>query len=163
MIGISINVTLLMGIGFASLSSSTRSSWAQSVLLMCWPLFTSMSVGSVAFSIVSEVGSTRVRAKTIALARNTFNLLNIIFGAVMPYLFNPGEANLKGKAAFIFVFGGICSFIYVYFRLPEMKGRTYEELDIMFMRKVKARDFKNTAVHAYQEDTKMGHVDVNET
>lgn len=152
MIGISINVTLLTCIGFASLSSTNGAAWAQSLLLLFWPFFTSLTVGSVAFSIVSEVGSTRLRAKTIALARNTFNLLNIIFGAIMPYLFNPTEANLKGKAAFIFVFTGICSFIYVVFRLPEMKHRTYEELDILFMRKVKARDFNKTVIKAYQED-----------
>lgn len=152
MIGITINVCLLTCIGFASLSTTTGASWAQSVLLMCWPFFTSMTVGSVAFSVVSEVSSTRLRAKTIALARNTFNILNIIFGAFMPYLFNADEANIKGKAAFIFVFLGICCFFYVVFRLPEMKYRTYEELDILFMRKTKARDFKKTVVHAFQEN-----------
>ena len=152
MIGISCNVVLLLCIGFASLSSTNGATWAQSVLLMCWPFFTSLTVGSVAFSIVSESGSTRLRAKTIALARNTFNLLNIIFGVAMPYLFNPDEANLKGKAAFIFVFLGICCFIYVFFRLPEMKGRTYEELDVLFVKKVKAREFSKTVVHAYQEN-----------
>jgi MFS transporter, SP family, general alpha glucoside:H+ symporter len=152
MIGISCNVVLLTCIGFSSLSPTNGAIWAQSILLMCWPFFTSLTVGSVAFSIVSEVGSTRLRAKTIALARNTFNLLNIIFGVVMPYLFNPEEADLKGKAAFIFVFLGICCFIYVVFRLPELKGRTYEELDVLFLNKVKARKFKGTVVHAYQED-----------
>ncbi|CAH0028767.1 unnamed protein product [Clonostachys rhizophaga] len=152
MMGITANVTLLLCIGFASLSSTDGAMWAQSVLLISWPFFTSITVGSVAFSIVSEVGSTRLRAKTIALARNTFNGLNIIWGASMPYLFNPKEANLKGKAAFIFAFTGSFCFVYVFFRLPELKGRTFEELDILFTNKVKARDFKNTVVNAYQEN-----------
>ncbi|KAH8812602.1 general substrate transporter [Xylogone sp. PMI_703] len=158
MIGLSINITLLICIGFSALSSTTGSSWAQSILLMFWPFLTSLTIGSTAFSIVSEVSSTRLRSKTIALARNTFNLLNVIFGAVMPYLFNPDEANLKGKAAFIFVFLGLCCFVYVFFRLPELKNRTYEELDILFMTKVKARDFKKTEVRAYQEDVEMKDV-----
>ncbi|CAG9984479.1 unnamed protein product [Clonostachys byssicola] len=152
MMGITANVTLLLCIGFSSLSSTDGAMWAQSVLLITWPFFTSITVGSVAFSIVSEVGSTRLRAKTIALARNTFNGLNIIWGAAMPYLFNPKEANLKGKAAFIFAFTGSLCFVYVFFRLPEMKGRTFEELDILFTNKVKARNFKNTVVNAYQEN-----------
>lgn len=33
-----------------------------------------------------------------------------------------------------------------YFRLPECKGRTFEELDIMFERKVPARQFKNYVI-----------------
>lgn len=152
MIGITCNVILLLCIGCSALSPTNGGSWAQSILLMCWPFITSMTVGSVAFAIVSEVGSTRLRAKTIAVARNFWNLLNIIFGVVMPYLINPDAAGLKGKAAFIFVFLGICSFIYVFFRLPETKHRTYEELDVLFVRKVKARDFKKTVVVAYQED-----------
>ncbi|CAK7201505.1 hypothetical protein SEUCBS139899_004211 [Sporothrix eucalyptigena] len=152
MIGISCNVTLLLAIGLSAISSANAAGWAQSILLMCWPLITSMTVGSVAFSIVSEVGSTRLRAKTIAIARNSWNLLNIIFGVIMPYLINPDAAGLKGKAAFIFVFLGILCFVYVVFRLPETKHRTYEELDILFMRKVPARKFKGTVVTAYQED-----------
>ncbi|CAK7216577.1 hypothetical protein SCUCBS95973_002854 [Sporothrix curviconia] len=152
MIGISCNVCLLLAIGFSSLSHANAGAWAQSILLMCWPLITSLSVGSVAFAIVSEVGSTRLRAKTIAIARNSWNLLNIIFGVVMPYLINPDAAGLKGKAAFIFVFLGILCLGYVWFRLPETKHRTYEELDLLFMQRVPTRDFKKTAVAAYQED-----------
>ncbi len=94
---------------------------------------------------------------------NSFNLLNIIFGSVMPYLFNPNEANLKGKAAFIFVFLGICCLFYVIFRLPELKNRSYEELDILFLRKVKARDFKKAVVYAYQEDIQKETVEITKT
>jgi SP family general alpha glucoside:H+ symporter-like MFS transporter len=36
--------------------------------------------------------------------------------------------------------------IWTYFRLPEPKGRTYGELDILFERKVAARKFKGTDV-----------------
>lgn len=36
-----------------------------------------------------------------------------------------------------------------YFRLPEVKGRTYEELDLLFTNKVPARQFATTHVDAY--------------
>lgn len=42
--------------------------------------------------------------------------------------------------------------VYVFFRMPELKGRTQEELDILFAGNVRARDFKKTLVNAYQED-----------
>lgn len=40
-------------------------------------------------------------------------------------------------------------FVWGYFRLPEMKGRTYEELDILFANRVPARQFATTHVDAY--------------
>jgi SP family general alpha glucoside:H+ symporter-like MFS transporter len=39
--------------------------------------------------------------------------------------------------------------VWAYFRLPEIKDRTYEELDILFSNKVSARKFSKTKVDAY--------------
>lgn len=52
----------------------------------------------------------------------------------------------RGKAGFFW--GGSCFLILVwtYFRLPECKGRSYRELDILFERRVPARKFKQTVV-----------------
>lgn len=73
-----------------------------------------------------------------------------MWGFVLPYLFNPDKANLGAKVAFIF--GGLCvlSLVYLYFYQPETKGRSYEELDEMFMKHVTARDFKDYATEAQQ-------------
>jgi SP family general alpha glucoside:H+ symporter-like MFS transporter len=58
-------------------------------------------------------------------------------------MINPDQANLRGKLGFFF--GGLASlcFVWSYFRVPETKGRTYEELDIMFERGVRTRQFKD--------------------
>jgi SP family general alpha glucoside:H+ symporter-like MFS transporter len=62
---------------------------------------------------------------------------------VLPYLFNPDKLNLGGKPGFIF--GGlsvICQ-VYLWFYHPRLQGgRTYEELDEMFVKKVPAKHFK---------------------
>lgn len=49
---------------------------------------------------------------------------------------------MRGKLGFFF--GGLAAicWFWVFFRVPETGGRTYEELDTMFERKVKTRDFK---------------------
>lgn len=50
---------------------------------------------------------------------------------------------------YVFVLGlPICfiSIIWCYFRLPEFKGRSYYELDVLFQRRIPARKFKTTAV-----------------
>jgi MFS transporter, SP family, general alpha glucoside:H+ symporter len=81
----------------------------------------------------------------------------------VPYMINPDEADLAGKIGFFF--GGLAtlSFSQAYLRIPktvslhsisldcsanqnEQKNRTYEELDIMFTRGVRARDFSRYTI-----------------
>lgn len=49
--------------------------------------------------------------------------------------------NLLGKTAFFWGTLSLITTIWAYFRLPETKGRTFEELDILFLRGVNARAF----------------------
>lgn len=52
-----------------------------------------------------------------------------------------------------FVWGG-CAwivFVWAYFRLPETKGRTFDELDTLFAKQVPARKFATTDVDAFDE------------
>jgi len=66
---------------------------------------------------------------------------------------NPTQGNWKGKAGFLA--GGLSTgvLIWAWFRLPETKGRTFEELDILFHKRVSARKFKGYHVDAYEDDT----------
>ena len=41
--------------------------------------------------------------------------------------------------------------MYCYFRLPEPTGRTFSEIDILFERKVSARNFKRTQVNVFDD------------
>lgn len=53
-----------------------------------------------------------------------------------------------------FVWGGtgfLC-FIWAFFRIPEPKGRTFAELDVLFERRIPARKFKETDVDLYSVD-----------
>ena len=59
----------------------------------------------------------------------------------MPFLINPGNANLDGKITFVFFAPSVLMSIYLYFCFPEMKGRTYLELEEMFQAKLPARQF----------------------
>lgn len=49
-----------------------------------------------------------------------------------PYLINPTAANLKGKSAWISAGLTILVAVWSYFRFPETKGRSFEEIDILF-------------------------------
>ncbi|KAL3440166.1 sugar transporter [Aspergillus insuetus] len=143
----------MLTIGFAAIApeSNNAAIWAQSILLVIWVFQYDASIGPLAFCIVSEVGSTRLRAKTIALGRCAFYFWFIVFGVATPYMLNPDAANWKGKT--FFLYGGTCflSGVWAYFRLPEMKGRTYEELDILFRTGTPARKFSTAHVNLYPE------------
>jgi len=60
----------------------------------------------------------------------------------IPYMINPDQADLGGKPEFFFGSSAGLGFVWSYFRAPETKGRTFEELDNMFERGVKMREFK---------------------
>lgn len=60
----------------------------------------------------------------------------------MPYLINTDKANLGAKVCFVFMGLSLPACAYLYFCLPEMKGRNYAELQEMFQAGVPARKFK---------------------
>lgn len=117
--------------------------WAQGSLLDVWTFFYQLTVGPMTFVIISECSSTKLRTRTIAVATACQALCAIVTTVAVPYMFNPGEGNLRGKIGF--VFGGLSLLCgtWAFFRLPETKNRTYEELDIMFERRVPTKQFKD--------------------
>lgn len=58
-------------------------------------------------------------------------------------------ANLGVKALYIFAGFLVPTIIALYFFYPETSGRTYQELDELFERKVPARKFKTAQVDAF--------------
>jgi MFS transporter, SP family, general alpha glucoside:H+ symporter len=116
--------------------------WGQASLMIIWNFCYDFSVGPVCFVILCECSATKVRAKTIALATAVQAMVAIAMTVAIPYMFNPDQANIRGKIGFFFGGLSVVCFLWSYFRVPETKGRTYEELDIMFSRNVRTRDFK---------------------
>ncbi|KAF4589045.1 maltose permease [Ophiocordyceps camponoti-floridani] len=115
--------------------------WAESGLMLAWNLVYNVTIGPICFVLLSECSATRVRSKTVAVATAAQALLGIVMTVSIPYLINPTQANAQGKLGFFF--GGLAclSLIWAYFRVPETRGRTFEELDLLFGRGVSAREF----------------------
>lgn len=110
------------------------------ILLYCW--WYNVTIGATAYTVLCEVSTARLRAKTVAIGLSLSNGLNMMWSFVLPYLFNPDKANLGAKIAFIFGGLSVLSCVYLWFYQPETAGRTYEELDEMFVKGVPARNFK---------------------
>lgn len=133
----------LIGILAVPAENNTNVRWAQAALTMIWVATYALTIGPLAFTIVSEMSATRLRAQSIALARNAYNLASLISNVVEPYLITPSGANLKGKTAFVWFATALPTLIWSYFRLPETKDRTYEELDILFEKGIPSRKFSS--------------------
>lgn len=117
--------------------------WAESTLMLVWNLCYDLSIGPVCFTIIGEVSAMRVRSKTIAVATAAQAALGIVMTVAIPYMINPDQANMQGKLGFFFGGCALLCYIWAFFRVPETKGRTYEELDLLFCKNVPARQFKD--------------------
>lgn len=106
-------------------------------------------MGPICYAIVAEIPSTRLRQKTVVLARNFYNLASIVGNVLTPRMLNPGAWNWGAKAGFFYAGTCFCCFLWAFFRLPEPKGRTYGELDVLFERRIPARQFAGTVVESY--------------
>jgi MFS transporter, SP family, general alpha glucoside:H+ symporter len=84
-----------------------------------------------------------LRQKTYSINIMTSTAISCLVTQVMPYLLNTDQANLGGKISFVFFATSLPMCVYLYFCLPELKGRNYAEVQEMFENKVPARQFKN--------------------
>ncbi|KAL4988144.1 general substrate transporter [Aspergillus falconensis] len=144
--GLFVLVIILFSVGFTSLSDTNAASWAIGSLLLLFTFTYDCTIGPVCYSIVSEIPSTQLRGKTIVLARNVYNVFMIGNGVIVPRMLNPTAWDWGGRTGFFW--GGITLLLlcWAYFRLPESRGRTFAEMDILFERGVDARRFEKEEV-----------------
>jgi SP family general alpha glucoside:H+ symporter-like MFS transporter len=149
--GLACLFVFLMIVGFISLAGqhNTAASWGMGSMLLVYTLVYDSTVGPVCYSLVSELSSTRLRIKTVALARNLYNVFSIVNGVIIPFMLNPTAWAWGGKAGFFWASFCFLCVLWSFFRLPEPKGRTYAELDVLFQRGTSARKFKTTAVDIF--------------
>ncbi|EKD17541.1 uncharacterized protein L3040_006658 [Drepanopeziza brunnea f. sp. 'multigermtubi'] len=136
------------GLGFAD-PRNTRASWGVGSLLMVYTFVYDLTVGPVCYCLVAEIPSTRLKIKTVVLARNFYNIGGIINNAIVPPMLGVNAWNWGPKSGLFWA--GSCALLWTwsYFRLPEPMGRTYGELDVLFEHKVSARKFATTRVDQF--------------
>ena len=55
-------------------------------MMIVWLFVYDSTVGPLAYAIVGEVSSSRLRSKTVALSRLSYNVFSVTFGVMMPYM-----------------------------------------------------------------------------
>ncbi|GAA5836437.1 hypothetical protein JCM3766R1_001595 [Sporobolomyces carnicolor] len=90
--------------------------------------------GPLAWVVTSEIYPTTTRGKQMSMSTASNWLLNFGIGYATPYLVDdvPGSAGLKSNV--FFIWSGCCflCFAFTFFLIPETKGLSLEQVDILY-------------------------------
>lgn len=116
------------------------------------------------WAYTGESGSSRLRAKTTTLGTVGNAVVGLIMTTVLPYLLSAdsgakwgaktGEywllsslahpANMYNAAGYLFAGLGTMCVVLLWFFIPDLTGRSYAQIDELFLRKIPARKFATT-------------------
>ncbi|KAL0961554.1 hypothetical protein HGRIS_006493 [Hohenbuehelia grisea] len=90
--------------------------------------------GPIAWVVTGEIFPLQVRAKAMSLSVASNWLWNFGIGYATPFLVNvePGSAGLEAKVFFIWGSTCFCCIIFTYFCVPETKGLSLEQIDVLY-------------------------------
>ncbi|KAH7148244.1 general substrate transporter [Dactylonectria macrodidyma] len=150
--GLCCQFLLLIIVGSLSFSKDNGSVWAIGAMLIVFTFVYDFTVGPVTYSLISELSSTRLKAKTIVMARAAYNASNIFVNVMTNYQLSSTAWNWGARTAYFWAGTCLLSAVWVFFRLPEPKDRTYAELDLLFEKRVPARKFSKTHIDPYSDE-----------
>ncbi|GAA5873086.1 hypothetical protein JCM16303_006934 [Sporobolomyces ruberrimus] len=90
--------------------------------------------GPLAWVVTSEIYPTTTRGKQMSLSTASNWLLNFAIGYATPYLVDdvPGSAGLKTNVFWIWTGCCFLCFLFTFFLIPETKGLSLEQVDILY-------------------------------
>ncbi|KAF2180366.1 general substrate transporter [Zopfia rhizophila CBS 207.26] len=108
-------------------------------------------VGAASYPVATELVSSRLRAWTVGTATSLGYVLAWLTGFCTPYFINPEDLNWGAKYGYIWAGSNFLCVLFFYFFMPEMKGRSLEELDEIFEAGIPARKFKQYECRIIEE------------
>jgi sugar porter (SP) family MFS transporter len=134
--GQAIFLFIVAGLGFIAHPNASQANMLVASVML-YNAFFSGTIASTSYVILAEIGTPALREKTMAFTTAISIAAAFVVAFSIPYILDAIGANIG------WVFGGFATLavIYVYFLLPETKGRSLEELDELFDAHVSARKF----------------------
>ncbi|KAH7176295.1 alpha-glucosides permease MPH2/3 [Dactylonectria macrodidyma] len=145
--GSAINVVFLIALGIAgSVGASTAASLAQASLGLIVSVLFTLGPAPASWVFIGETSAIRLRPLTTGIGRGCYYIVNIPCIFMASYMLNPEYGNMGGKCGYVWGATGLICTVLAFIYLPEMKNRSYREIDIMFKRKIPARKWKKTVI-----------------
>ncbi|KAE9399715.1 sugar transporter [Gymnopus androsaceus JB14] len=136
------SMLFIMGfLGLVPHEHRNQASLATGSIMLVWALCYQLTL--------AELSTRRLQIKTVVLGRNLYNIVGIVCSVLTPYMLNPSAWNWENFAGFFWAAICFLCIIYTYFRVPEPRGRSFAELDLLFERGVSARKFSTTNVDVF--------------
>jgi SP family general alpha glucoside:H+ symporter-like MFS transporter len=152
--GISISIALFTAIGAMGVemnkSNATALGWGIGSILAVDSFMANLLILPVSFAMVTEIPSSLLRSKSVVIARNFYTVVNIFAGTITPYMINPTAWAWGAKTGFFWAGACVIGLAFTFFMVPESKGRTTAEMDILFEQKVSVRKFRTTEANLSQ-------------
>ena len=148
LIGLSLTLVILVATGVVgSFPLTSGTSWAIGSMIIVLTGVYDATIGPVCYVLVAEIPSSRLRVKTVVIARICYNICGMITNIITPRMLNPTAWNWGAKLCYFYAGTSLLCLIWCWFRLPDPYGLTYLELDILFEKKAKARKFREFQVN----------------
>lgn len=87
---------------------------------------------------------------------------SFIFSFCTPYLLNAPYADLGSKVGFIFGGLAVCSFLFAFFCVPEMKGKSLEDINQLFEDHVPIKEFGRSSPSKREESVDDTALEISE-
>jgi SP family general alpha glucoside:H+ symporter-like MFS transporter len=148
-----INCAFLIALGIAaSVGHSNAASNAQASLGLIVSVLFCLGPAPASWVIIGETSSVRLRPLTTGIGRGAYYLVNIPCIFLSSYMLNSDKWNLGGKSGYVWAGTAFICTAMSYIWIPEMKERSFREIDILFKRKVPARKWKETVVDVQDDE-----------
>ncbi|KAK9318772.1 general substrate transporter [Lipomyces orientalis] len=122
--------------GVQNLSTSAQNGCV--AMLVLWYCIYGITWGPGPWVVAAEVGTGQLRERTLFLASMGSFVTSVPINFVNPYV----QKAISGSVTFIYGGFSLIAIAFIWFVLPETKGRSLEELDEMFQAKLSTREFK---------------------
>lgn len=142
-----INCAFLIALGIAaSCGFSTAASNAQASLGLIVSVLFCLGPAPASWVIIGETSSVRLRPLTTGVGRGAYYIVNIPCIFLSSYMLNTDKWDLGGKSGYVWAGTAFICTSAAWLWVPEMKNRSFREIDILFKRRVPARKWKQTVV-----------------
>ncbi|KAB5547407.1 sugar porter family MFS transporter [Coniochaeta sp. 2T2.1] len=112
------------------------------IFLTSWfQFFFNFGVVPITYLVAGELPAQNMRAYTAGLSTGTGYVAGWLTTFTAPYFINPANLGWGGKYGYIWFGSSFLVVAFIFFMVPEVQGRSLEEIEEMFDKKLAAKDF----------------------